>query len=217
MASDLIPQDVFVAGAERLPEPLYRAVADPLALGEAISALCRYSLIDTADDGWSVHRLVQAVVRERLSPEESPAYAAAAVQSVNATSPFESGNVTTWISCTRLLPHGLAFVGHAERIEATQEACGRLLNQMGLYLRGRADFAGAKSLFCRALTIAEATYGPDHPYVATALNNLGSVMRETGDLAGGTLPAGAGYRRGGLLPGPPRCRRQSQQLGRRPL
>ena len=111
IAPDLIPQDVVVAGAEYLPEPLSRAVAGPLALGEAVSALRRYSLIETADDGWSVHRLVQAVVRERLSPEESAAYAAAAVQSVNATFPFESNNVTTWISCARLLPPRICLRG----------------------------------------------------------------------------------------------------------
>ena len=83
-------------------------------------------------------------------------------------------------------------MGHAERIEDTQEACGRLLNQMGLYLRGRADFAGAKSLFCRALTLAEATYGPDYRDVSASLNNLGDALYDAGDLGAGDGAFSAG-------------------------
>jgi len=180
MAPDRILQDVIVDGAEHLPEPLSRTVADPLALGEAVSALRRFSLIGTVDDGWSVHRLVQAVVRERLSPEESTAYA---VETVNAAFPFDSFDVRNWPACAGLLPHGLASVGHADPIGVAQEESGRLLNQMGVYLPGRADFAGAKSLFSRALAMGEAVYGLTHPRVATRLNNLGVVLWETGDLA----------------------------------
>jgi tetratricopeptide (TPR) repeat protein len=184
LAPDQIPQDVIVNGAELLPEPLSRAVADPLALGEAVAALHRYSLIETADAGWSVHRLVQAVVRERLSPEDSVAYTAAAVKTVNAAFPIDSDDVVTWTTCALLLPHGLAAVDHTEPLEAAQDAAGRLLNQIGLYLRGRADFLRAKSLLERAVSLGEASFGPDHPNVAIRLSNLGSVLRETGDLAG---------------------------------
>jgi hypothetical protein len=31
----------------------------------------------------------------------------------------------------------------------------------------------------RALAIADASYGPDHPNVATALNNLAELLRAT--------------------------------------
>jgi tetratricopeptide (TPR) repeat protein len=36
----------------------------------------------------------------------------------------------------------------------------------------------------RALAIAEAAYGPEHPEVGTRLNNLALVLRDLGDLAG---------------------------------
>jgi tetratricopeptide (TPR) repeat protein len=36
----------------------------------------------------------------------------------------------------------------------------------------------------RALKIDEKTYGPDHPEVATDVNNLGSVLKDLGDLQG---------------------------------
>jgi hypothetical protein len=36
----------------------------------------------------------------------------------------------------------------------------------------------------RALRIAEASYGPDHPKVAVLLNNLATILVEFGDAAG---------------------------------
>ncbi len=53
-----------------------------------------------------------------------------------------------------------------------------------MYLCGRAEFAEAKVLYGRALSLAEEAYGPDHPNVATSVNNLGLVLRALGDLKG---------------------------------
>ena len=46
------------------------------------------------------------------------------------------------------------------------------------------DHAGAKAACERALKIDEDTYGPDHPEVATDVNNLGGVLRALGDHVG---------------------------------
>ena len=56
-----------------------------------------------------------------------------------------------------------------------------ILNQTCLYLRGRAEFAEAKVLYDRALSLAEKAYGPDLPEVASAStakvrNNLEGIM-----------------------------------------
>jgi hypothetical protein len=42
----------------------------------------------------------------------------------------------------------------------------------------------ARDCFGRALAIAETAYGSDHPEVARAANNLGSVLYSIGDLEG---------------------------------
>ena len=59
----------------------------------------------------------------------------------------------SWPLCARLLPHALAAAGHAEALQVGLEAAGRLLNQAGLYLKGRAEYAAAKAAFERALAI----------------------------------------------------------------
>jgi tetratricopeptide (TPR) repeat protein len=46
------------------------------------------------------------------------------------------------------------------------------------------DLEGARAHFERALAIAEAALGLDHPNVATCVNNLGSVLRAMGELEG---------------------------------
>jgi tetratricopeptide (TPR) repeat protein len=187
LAPDDIPQDLLSGGAQHLPQPLADAVADPLAFDEAVVPLRRYSLLETTGDTLSVHRLVQAVARDRLPEGDRRTWAEAAVRLVNDA--FPSGDVPpqdvrSWPMCARLLPHALAAAGHAEALQVASEATGRLLNQAGLYLWGRAEFAQAKAAFERALAIDEAVFGPDHPKVATRVNNLGLVLRDLGDLAG---------------------------------
>jgi tetratricopeptide (TPR) repeat protein len=185
LAPDDIPRDLLSEGSHHLPQPLAEAVADPLTFDEALAALRRYSLIEVRNDALSVHRLVQAVARDRLSDEAPRAWAEAASSLVS--SAFPSGiqtDVQAWPRCSRLLPHALAAAGHAEALEVASGATARILNQAGVYLRGRAEFTEAREAFERALAIDEAAFGPDHPEVATDVNNLGSVLRDLGDLAG---------------------------------
>ena len=51
-------------------------------------------------------------------------------------------------------------------------------------LQALGDLNGARAASERALAIDEATYGPDHPSVATRLSNLGAVLQDLGDLNG---------------------------------
>jgi tetratricopeptide (TPR) repeat protein len=53
-----------------------------------------------------------------------------------------------------------------------------------MVLRALGDLAGARAAYERALAIDERAFGPDHPNVATDVNNLGSVLQDLGDLAG---------------------------------
>ncbi len=46
------------------------------------------------------------------------------------------------------------------------------------------DLSGARAHCERALKIDETAYGPEHPKVATQVNNLGLVLRDLGDLSG---------------------------------
>jgi tetratricopeptide (TPR) repeat protein len=49
-----------------------------------------------------------------------------------------------------------------------------------MVLRDLGQQQDARPLYERALAIDEAAYGPDHPTVATNLNNLATVLRDLG-------------------------------------
>jgi tetratricopeptide (TPR) repeat protein len=153
-------------------------------LDRAVGALARFSLLKRSGGELVVHRLVQQVVRDGLALEQQRAFAAAAVGLLGAVFPYDSEWPQTWPTCQRLLPHALVAVAHAEQLQTATEDTGVLLNQVGLYFRRRAQFATAQATFERALRIGEAAYGPEHPDVATGVNNLGGVLQNLGDLAG---------------------------------
>jgi Tfp pilus assembly protein PilF/nucleoside phosphorylase len=185
LAPDDIPRELLTQGEEHLPKRLAQAVTEPLALNTALAALRRYSLMEVGEDSLAVHRLVQAVVRDRLDEEEKKEWAGAAVDllSEEHSGDFQS-QVNMWPWWGRLLPHALAAAGYAEALQVSLPAAGRLLNQAGFYLQIRAEFPESRKVFERALAIEEAAYGPDHPQVAIRVNNLGYVLQDQGDLAG---------------------------------
>jgi tetratricopeptide (TPR) repeat protein len=184
LAPDDIPLDTLQGGTKYLPEPLSATVADEFQWNETVGALRRYSLMEISEGAVAVHRLVQAVARERLNEAEWKQWAEAAVKVVNDAFPFDSDDFRTWKQCARLLPHALIAAEYSEKAQIAPDSTGRLLNQVGLYLQGRSELIAARSAFERALKIAEATNGPDHPTVALLVNNVGLVLKDLGDLEG---------------------------------
>jgi tetratricopeptide (TPR) repeat protein len=184
LAPDDISLELLCGGAKHLPEPLAATANDKLAMNRAIKALRQYSLIAKSGEFLSVHRLVQAVVRDRLSEDDRKRWTETVVRLLSAAFPFDSDDVRTWHQCKRLLPHALAAATDAETREVAPHVTSHILNQTDLYLRGRTELAEAKVLFERALKIDEEAYGPDHPEVATDVNNLGGVLQDLDDLKG---------------------------------
>ena len=101
-----------------------------------------------------MHRLVQLVVRQRMADEQRR-WAAAVVAAVADQFPSNSDDVASWPRCARLLPHALAATAHVDDADAPDSMSG-LLDCVGTYLRAKAQFAVARPLFERALTLAEA-------------------------------------------------------------
>jgi tetratricopeptide (TPR) repeat protein len=184
-APDDIPLEIIREGAALLPASLADAVLDPILFNDAIAALRRYSLAEVQDNSFlSIHRLVQAVVRDRLDEEARKTWAQAAVSLVNSIFPDNSDDVRTWHICSNLLPHALAASEHARELQMVYEAAGRLLNQVGLYLVGRAEYAGSRVAFEQAIVMGEALYGADHPSTAIYYNNLGYVLKNLREFIG---------------------------------
>jgi tetratricopeptide (TPR) repeat protein len=183
LAPDDIPLAVLREQAKRLPESLAAVAGDQLAVSHVVAALRRYSLVTVEEDLLSLHRLLQAVVRDGLSDDER-IWARAAVETVSAAFPREPEDVRSWPTCAFLLPHALSAVDWAKGCDLAIPAASRVHNQVGVYLFGRAQLAEARAHLEQALRIDEEAGGPDHPHVATDVSNLGRVLHALGDLSG---------------------------------
>jgi tetratricopeptide (TPR) repeat protein len=183
LAPDDIRRGMLRSGADQVPALLSVILADPLALGKAINALLTYSLVDANEKSFSVHRLVSALVRDRLSDEERQTWAGAAVKLVQSAFKFDSHDLASWEICAALLPHALAAAGHAEALGAAPRLTVSLLEDAGRYLQKRAQYVEAKYVLERAMALAITFYGENHPRVSAVANNLGRVHTELGNSA----------------------------------
>jgi tetratricopeptide (TPR) repeat protein len=178
------------------PDPVPDLLLDVAVPGEASdtdayasrAGLYAYSLISavTVEDGGApafvVHRLVQNFARRAMSDERRAQALREALEWMDTAFVGDPQDVRNWPVLDPLAPHALA-VARAADGEEIAEPTSRLFNQIGLLLKGRADFAQAEPLMRRALAIDESSYGPDHPNVAIRLNNLGALLQATNRLA----------------------------------
>lgn len=154
---------------------------------EAVAALRRYSLISLGSDTILVHRLVQAVTRASLARAgEEARWAERALTVLNAAFPYQEDKPATWAASDRLVPHGLAAIEHAGRLQVGMDSVSTVLNDLGLFfLNCRVQLRDARGLMERSLAIAEGLWRPDHAEVAVRANNLGQILKAHGDFAGG--------------------------------
>jgi tetratricopeptide (TPR) repeat protein len=180
LAPDAIPFELITKGGEALPSELKAKYADPVQFNTIIAALRRYSLVEADDETLSVHRLVQAVARDRLSEPEQNRWAETALRLVDAALPVDAHDVRHGQPYGRLLSHALVTVEHAERAKIEAQTAGLLLNKLGRYFKSRAAFTTAEQLLQRALAIREKALDVNHPDVAMSLNDLAVIYSAQG-------------------------------------
>ncbi len=151
---------------------------------EARAGLYAFSLItratgeDGSAKGFVMHRLVQDFARRAMTEERRGEALREALGWVNGAFVGEPQDVRSCPVLDPLAPHALAVARRADEARIAAPT-GRLLVMLGLLSKTKARYAEAEPLYRRALAIDEASYGPDHPGVATDLNNLATLLRAT--------------------------------------
>ena len=138
LAPDAIPEEIITQGAEHLGPVLSPVARDPLALNKALGVLRAYSLIrrDASTSMLSVHRLVQAVLKDTMPVEMVKQWIKRVVLAVNAT--FPEVEFSAWPKCERCLPHAQICVDLIQEAHLIFPEAGALLHREGEYLRERA-------------------------------------------------------------------------------
>jgi tetratricopeptide (TPR) repeat protein len=170
-----IPEDIILAGAPELGELLARAASNPVLWVETVQQAGHYSLLRRDQDArtLSLHRLVQAVIRDQMEPKTRRIWAERAVRAVSRV--FPAPRFENWHACERLLPHAMACATWIKLENMKLAEAAQLLNETGSYLRERTQYAEALPLLQDALTIRTQVFGSTHPYTAESLNHLAGL------------------------------------------
>src|SRR6266487_6721127 len=180
MAPDAIPEETITVGTQHLTPSLQVVAAHPLQFDQTIVALLAYSLIDRNTNATlSIHRLVQAVLKDEMDEVTQREWAKRTVRVVNDF--FPEVEFTSWSRCQQILPHAQACALLIVQYGFSFPGAARLLNHTGHYLHERAQYTESEVLLKRALTISEETLEPVHPFIAVCLNNLARLYRVQGE------------------------------------
>jgi tetratricopeptide (TPR) repeat protein len=177
LAPDAIPDEILTQGAAHLGAMLGPVAADAFLLGQAIEALRAYSLIgrDPSLQTLSVHRLVQAVVRDALDAAGRQTWVERAIRAVHiALPPVEHANWPQW---ERLVSHAQACAAWMEPQEIHLQEAAEVLQQTGWYLTERARYSEAEPLLERAYQMSEQEQGAAHLDTARYASTLASLYR----------------------------------------
>ena len=171
---DAIPEEVITEGAPELGPILEPIAADLIELDAAIGELRRFSLLHRNPDTQmlTVHRLVQAVLKNTMDQDSQPQWAERALRAVNRAFPdvaFEN-----WERCQRLLPQIQVCVDLIDSYRFVFPEAMGLLHRAGSYLLERGQYARTELLLKRALVICVQNFGAEYPEVAEILDALGA-------------------------------------------
>ncbi|RXH56804.1 tetratricopeptide repeat protein [Granulicella sibirica] len=184
LAPDAIPDEIFLAGdGSLLGEHLAAAAKSEGDFDEVIKDACKFSLVsrDAEKRTLSVHRLVQAVVRDGMPREDQRLWAERVIRVMN--NAFPNVEFKNWALCQRLIVHSQSCASLAAEWSFDFAGVANLLNKAAYYLDDRALFTEAEPLYQHSLAVREKISGPEHPDVATGLNNLAVLYRKRGKYA----------------------------------
>src|SRR3989440_162250 len=180
LSPDILPEEIITEGAAELGPALASIASDPFKLNEAIEALQKFSLVrrDPFAKALSIHRLVQAVLRDGLDNHAQGTWAERTVRAVNCVFPIVE--FETWPRCQRYLPQAQVCAALIEQWAMAFPEAAQLLSRAGSYLIERAQYAEAEPLLRSALVIRERVLEPEHPAIAASLNTLAELYRSQG-------------------------------------
>lgn len=197
LAPEPIPLDLFLEGHAEFSEPFASSIQHE-ELDEALGALRAFALIDREAirderdpsiviECVRLHRLTRQIAASRrteVALEENRRELIYALSVVYPANVFNDPK--TWPLARRLdvLARGLAG-DPAKLPKVIDRRIATLLDKLGGFQRRVvADFERALAFHRAALQIRREVFGPGHPNIAASLNNLGSVLKDQGDLDG---------------------------------
>ena len=184
LAPDAIPGEIIALGASHVNATLAPLASDIFLLHQAIEVARAYSLVrrDPRTGTLSMHRLVQAVLRDDMPAEKVKRWMVWAVNAVNAAFPT-AVEFDNWPLCERCLPHAMLCAHWIEQEQIDTSEAIHLLNEAGYYLTERGRYEEAEFLYLQDFMICERQFDAEDPRTAYILSNLGYLFIRRGKYA----------------------------------
>jgi transcriptional regulator with XRE-family HTH domain/tetratricopeptide (TPR) repeat protein len=176
LAPDPIPESLFTTGVSFLPSELAARASDPLAWRQTLARMTRQSVARIDHRGLQMHRLTQAILRDRLTPAQAAATRGCAEALLAASDPGDPPNPMTWPRWARLIPHVLA----ADLAATENPAVRELARHACWYLIERGDARTAHDLASGLCRQRRDQLGEDHEHTLTAAHYLAWALLEMG-------------------------------------
>jgi hypothetical protein len=168
LAPELIPAELFTGAASTLPGDLAARAADPLAWRQTLARLARQSLARIDQRGLQMHRLTQAILRDRLTPGQAAGTRTCTEAMLVSSNPGNPLDPAAWARWARLMPHLLA----ADLAATGSPALRQLACDACTYLMTRGDTRTAHDLASDLLQHWRARLGDDHELTWAAARSL---------------------------------------------
>jgi tetratricopeptide (TPR) repeat protein len=174
-----IPRDLFVNGARALELPLRDQLSDPILVGRAMRGLGRYALarIDNNRRTVQVHRLVQRLIRDDLTPEEVDLIRQDVHSLLVAADPRDPDDNENWDRYRELLAH----LDPSGIVASTSPGARRLVWNVGAYLYNIGAYSDCSILQDQALARWTADSGPDNTDVLLLAGQKADVLFGLGE------------------------------------
>lgn len=174
---DAIPEDILLEGTFLENTEMHPIVESALQLNQACEVLLRYSLIrrNAAANLFSIHRLVQAVLQDRMDEPRQRLWAEQTVRAVEkafASAPLEQVEF--------YIPHARLCADLIKRWNLVGEAPTHLLERVATEVDKRGWHAQATPLYDRAFSASIDLRGKNDRRTIDLLRELGRVFMDLG-------------------------------------
>lgn len=180
LAPDTILEDIVLKGAERIDGDIHTLAGNPLLFNHVCQVLLNYSLIKRyAGEGvLSIHRLVQAVVYDRLDQVEQSFWGKQAVRAVDRSMTVSQSSVNK--SIERYVPHALVCALFIKQLNLQGPEIPHLLHMTADILHKQGRYTKALPLTLQAFNTATDQYGVDSPEVLSRMIDLARAHMDVG-------------------------------------
>jgi tetratricopeptide (TPR) repeat protein len=164
-----------------VPEALAKAFSDPIRLNQAIRDINRYSLakIDHSRNTIQLHRLVQAVLRDKLEPSQWDNMRHSVHLMLVNGDPGDPENSANWPVYADLLPHAI----NSRAVECHDNWVRTLVTNLVRYLISAGDYRGALSLARSAWESWKKSLGETDVNTLVIGRHLGNALFRVGQTA----------------------------------